>query len=165
MRQQPSLRRVRRCGVICYKNIFGSLHVLVVRGRRSHIWSLPKGCMQDDEPEWRCAQREAQEETGLWIEIDTRHPRVCINHNVYFVYELSSHSKLRSRDHAEVDKVSWMTLDELRTVDCNKDLRSILQYPSRKFSFHQTLQEPLQLDKLKPVAATTESTTDDEDDE
>ena len=163
-------RRVRRCGTICVKIIFNTVHLLVVRGKRSHIWSLPKGCIQDGEQEWRCAQRETQEETGLWVNIvPTKDVKVCINHNVYFLQHIDQHSKLSSRDHTEVDKVSWMTLEELRQVECNKDLRSILQYPTRKFGFHQALLVPLQLDKLplpppqQDSPSTSSASEEDED--
>lgn len=162
--EQPR-KRLKRCGTICVKSIFGQVNLLVVRGKRSHIWSLPKGCINEGEEEWRCAQRETQEETGLWVEIrpDT-HARVCINHNVYFVYQVSSnHAKLQSRDHAEIDKVSWMTLEELRNFECNKDLRSILQYPTRKFGFHHLLRDVLQLDTLRPVTPSSSEVSTEED--
>lgn len=140
--------RLKRCGIICIRNIFNVPHVLIVRGKRSHIWSLPKGCINQNETEIECAQRETMEETGLNINITSSCPRVAINHNVYFVVMIDFNPKLKTRDVHEIDKVSWMTLQEIQELQCNKDLRSILQYPKRKFSFHNALIEPLQLDKF-----------------
>ena len=140
--------KLKRCGVICVKTIFGVPHLLLVRGKKSKIWSLPKGCMQDGESELECAQREMMEETGVSVRIDTNvHPRIMINHNVYFLLLLHHTPKLKIRDRGEVDKVNWISLTELRDtqMDCNKDLRSIMQYPTRKFAFHALLLDALQL--------------------
>ena len=139
-------KRIKRCGTICIKYIFGVPHLLVVRGKQSHIWSLPKGCINTNESEVDCAQRETLEETGLHIQIKSCNPRVSINHNVYFVITILNHPKLRIRDKAEVDKVHWMSLAEIKELDCNKDLRSILSYPERKYSFHSILKDALKLD-------------------
>jgi bis(5'-nucleosidyl)-tetraphosphatase len=140
--------RLKRCGIICVRYIFNVPHLLIVRGKRSHIWSLPKGCINQNETEIECAQRETLEETGLNINITSVCPRVAINHNVYFVVIIDFNPKLKTRDTHEIDKVSWMTLQEIQYLQCNKDLRSILQYPKRKFTFHNALVEPLQLNKL-----------------
>ena len=141
-------KRIKRCGTICIKYIFGVPHMLVVRGKQSHIWSLPKGCININETEVECAQRETLEETGLNIQIKSSNPRVNINHNVYFVITILNHPKLRIRDKAEVDKVNWMSLAEIKMMECNKDLRSILSYPERKYSFHSVLRDFLKLDSF-----------------
>lgn len=160
LRKKFKEKRIKRCGCICVKYIFGAAHVLVVRGKRSRIWSLPKGCINEGESEIDCAQRETLEETGLAVELQQDHQRICINHNVYFLVLVTSHLKLRTRDKEEVDKVNWMTIDELRTLECNKDLRSILQYPNRKFTFHTMLEDVLQLGcNLNESSKDDESTT------
>lgn len=141
-------KRMKRCGMICVKQMFKVPHLLVVRGASSHIWSLPKGCINDGETETQCATRECYEETGLKLSLDDTHQRININHNVYFIVPLEQHAKFKIHDRAEVDKVCWMTLQELKQVDCNKDLRSILQYPQKKFLFHTTLHDILGLQSL-----------------
>lgn len=143
--------RLKRCGTICVKYIFDVPHVLLVRGKKSHIWSLPKGCINDGESEMACAVRETLEETGISVELNAESTRVVINHNVYFVVMIQHNPKLKIRDRSEIDKVNWMTLNEIRTLDCNKDLRSILQYPCRKFSFHYNLVDVLKLNELAPI--------------
>jgi len=137
--------RVKRCGVIAVKYMFDVPHILVVRGAISHIWSLPKGCINEGESELACAIRETVEETGLVMPITEQHVKVIINHNVYYVILVTQHGKFRIQDKNEVDKVHWMSLPELRTVECNKDLRSILQFPQKKFTFHLQLDELLGL--------------------
>jgi len=144
----PRPPRLKRCGIICVKNIFNVPHLLVVRGKKSKIWSLPKGCINEGETEAHCAQRETFEETGLHLDIYTDTPRININHNIYFVIPISFNPKLKIRDRAEIDKVNWLTLDEIRLLECNKDLRSILQYPQRKFNFHSSLVQLLKMDEV-----------------
>ncbi len=144
MKQQ----RLKRCGTICVKYIFDVPHLLLVRGKRSKIWSLPKGCIDEGETELDCAYRETLEEAGIHVDLNYFSTRITINHNVYFVVLIQHNPKLRIRDKGEVDKVNWMTLDEIRGLECNKDLRSILQYPQRKFNFHQCLVDVLKLDSL-----------------
>ena len=61
--------RLKRCGSIMVKTIFNIPHILIVRGKRSRIWSLPKGCINDNETEIECAQRETLEEAGVNVDI------------------------------------------------------------------------------------------------
>jgi len=138
--------RLKRCGCICIKYMFDTPHILVVRGAQSHIWSLPKGCIKDGESEKECAIRETHEETGLTINLPDTSIRISINHNVYFVVHLDQHEKFNIVDKCEIDKVHWMTLDECKHVVCNKDLRSILQYPEKKFHFHHLLFQQINKD-------------------
>jgi ADP-ribose pyrophosphatase YjhB (NUDIX family) len=152
MSEIKRVQRVKRCGIICVKYIFGVAHLLIVRGKKSHIWSLPKGCINEGESEIECAQRETLEESGLLIDITEQNVRVSINHNVYFVAIIQQHPKLRIRDKAEIDKVNWMTLEEIKRLECNKDLRSILYYPNRKFAFHIPLIPILKMNEVdRPV--------------
>ncbi len=141
--------RLKRCGTICVKYIFDAAHILVVRGKRSQIWSLPKGCIDAGETELQCAQRETLEEAGLNLDLSENNLRVTINHNVYFIVIITTHPKLKTKDRAEIDKVNWMTLEEIKGLQCNKDLRSILQYPMKKFSFHNILHNILRLNTLE----------------
>ena len=96
--------------------------------------------------------------------------RVTINHNVYFIVIITTHPKLKTKDRAEIDKVNWITLEEIKGLNCNKDLRSILQYPLKKFSFHnilynilrlQTLEDPLNMSSLN--LALSELTSEEEE--
>ncbi len=142
--------RLKRCGTICVRNIFNVPHVLVVRGKKSRIWSLPKGCMNTGENEIQCAQRETAEEAGLFLDLSAHEiQRITINHNIYFIHVLNFNPKLRIRDKSEIDKIAWMTLNELQNINCNKDLRSILQYPLKRFAFHNVLEPILQLHDLE----------------
>lgn len=148
-------KRIKRCGIICIKYIFNVAHVLIVRGKRSHIWSLPKGCINEGESEIACAIRETLEESGLFVDLTPHNPRVCINHNVYFIAIINSHPKLKIRDKGEIDKVHWMTLHEMTQIECNKDLRSILQHPVRRFNFHNVLEQYLNFNNL-PIPSTSQ---------
>ena len=62
-------------------------------------------------------------------------------YNVYYKY-ISSENEFQTfhiQDTSEVEKVEWKTISELRTLNCNKDLRSILLYPYKKFTYHNAL--------------------------
>lgn len=152
--------RLKRCGTICVKYIFDAAHILVVRGKKSQIWSLPKGCINDGETELQCAQRETQEEAGLNLDLSENNLRVTINHNVYFIVIITTHPKLKTKDRAEIDKVNWMTLEEIKGLQCNKDLRSILQFPMKRFSFHNILYNVLRLNTLEVLTCNPDGAFD-----
>jgi predicted NUDIX family NTP pyrophosphohydrolase len=119
--------KTKRCGTICIKNIFGLAHILAVRGKFTGIWSLPKGCINEGESEEHCAHRETLEESGLFVHLTNESPRLTINNNVYFIVPVKTHPRLHIRDTNEVDKVNWLTIDDMKEMDCNKDLRSMLK--------------------------------------
>ena len=140
------MKNIKRCGTICLKNIFGAIHLLVVRGKSTKIWSLPKGCINEGESELSCAQRETLEETGLFLPLSSpTNQRICINHNVYFIVPIVYHTKLKIRDKIEIDKVNWITISDLKILECNKDLRSILaaQKTPLKYPTLSTLFNPV----------------------
>lgn len=110
-------------------------YFLVVRGKDTDIWSLPKGRMHDEnsgsiEDEHECAERETFEETGL--KINTRClPKITIGKNVYFVKHVdkSDYQRFDIQDVHEVGEVAWKTISELKSMKCNKDLRAVLSFP------------------------------------
>lgn len=117
---------------------------LVVKGRSSNIWSFPKGRMSDDDmldsaaSEEQCAIREVLEETGIILSSVSHMPRIVIGKNVYFIChtDKSEFSTFTIHDTYEVGEVSWKTVDQLREIKCNKDLRAILKYPKHRQGFH-----------------------------
>ena len=123
--------KIKRCGTICIKHIFGLAHILAVRGKSTGIWSLPKGCINEGESEEHCAHRETLEESGLFVNLTNDSPRLTINNNVYFVVPVKHHPRLHIRDTNEVDKVNWLTVAEMKDMDCNKDLRRMLKDDKR----------------------------------
>jgi len=119
---------------------------LVVKGQRKNgnegIWSLPKGraSYEGENPEI-CAIREVYEETGIKLSTLSGLPMFKISHNIYYKYITTENefSNFHIQDVSEVEKVEWKTIAELRNLNCNKDLRSILLYPTKNFTYHKCL--------------------------
>jgi len=137
------IEKARRSGIIFVKKepSFKDVKFLVVRGKWSGIWSFPKGRMNDDESEEVCAIREVQEETGINItlkELDNK-DNLKIGRNTYFIINVNNIDEYNTfdiKDKYEVDLVEWKTFDELKNMSCNKDIRSILNYPEKKYTYH-----------------------------
>lgn len=120
--------------------------LLVVKGQRKNgnegIWSIPKGrASYEGENSEVCAIREVYEETGIKLPSLSGLPMCKIAHNIYYKYIAfeNEFTKFHIQDTSEVDLVEWKTISELRTLNCNKDLRSILTYPNKKFTYHKVL--------------------------
>jgi len=135
---------IKRCGVIM-KTVGGmnELKFLVVRGRDGGIWSLPKGRINEDEEDEECAKRELYEETGIRLMELNSEKKCKMGKNYYFIKEVreEDYSSFCIHDRNEVDKVEWKTLSQLREVKCNKDIRSIMLYPEKKYQYHQIIFE------------------------
>lgn len=115
---------------------------IVVKGKYSGIWSLPKGRMScETETEEECALREVYEETGIKLETIQGLPRIVLGRNVYFIMHTTKEEfkNFVIHDNYEVSEVCWKSVSELRRVQANKDLRAILQYPRQKKAFHRAI--------------------------
>jgi ADP-ribose pyrophosphatase YjhB (NUDIX family) len=122
------------------------IKILVVKGQSKNgqegIWSIPKGrqsyCGENTES---CAIREVFEETGIKLTQLENLPKCKIAHNIYYKYITSENefTEFKIQDVSEVEKVEWKTISELRKMNCNKDLRSLLLYPYKKFSYHTVI--------------------------
>lgn len=139
----------KRCGVIFvdidkYTN---DISFLVVLGRYSKIWSFPKGRMNYDyfnnpcESEESCAIREVSEETGINLSSLKDYPRINIGRNIYFIIhtDRSLIKDFHINDVNEVCLVEWKTLEQMKTLDCNKDIRAVINYPQKNFSYHKKI--------------------------
>jgi len=134
----------KRGGIIFLKksDSFNDTQFLVVRGKDSGIWSFPKGRMDENEDEEVCAIREVYEETGILIESLTGKERLKIGRNTYFIIYVDSideYNEFNIRDTYEVDIVEWKSFSELKGLSCNKDIRSVITYPEKKFNYHNLL--------------------------
>jgi 8-oxo-dGTP pyrophosphatase MutT (NUDIX family) len=119
---------------------------LVVKGQSKNglegVWSIPKGRQSyQGEDNETCAIREVFEETGIKLDKLNHLPKTKIAHNIYYKYLTveNEFTNFQITDTSEVEKVEWKTIGELRTMNCNKDLRSILLYPIKKYSYHSII--------------------------
>ena len=62
-----------------------------------------------------------------------------IGRNTYFIINVNDtneYNEFDIKDKYEVDLVEWKTFNELKNMSCNKDIRSILNYPDKKYTYH-----------------------------
>ncbi len=154
--EQDKIKQVQRCGIICIKKDidYKNYKFLVVRGKCGQIWSFPKGSTQENETSEECAKREFYEETGLKISTLDTEKKCKLGRNIYFIIDIENttfkineinlintidHYNFEIRDQNEIDKVEWKTFSELKANICNKDIRLILNYPEKIFSFHSLI--------------------------
>ena len=132
---------VKRSGVIFLSKTTPELKLLVVKGKISGIYSFPKGRHNNSyESNQECAIREVYEETGIKLKYkDIEKSHICrIGRNTYFILEVceNKYNNFFIKDTNEVCEVSWKTIPELKELNCNKDVRNVLQYPTKKFRYH-----------------------------
>ena len=134
-------KKVKRCGVIFIiktpDNIIENFKILVVKGV-SGIWSFPKGRCMTNEEEEDCAKREVYEETGLKIDSLKDKKKFKIGRNIYYRYDCveKQFTEFTVHDTNEVEEVGWKSITELRGLVCNKDIRSLLNYQNRLYTYH-----------------------------
>jgi len=129
-------------------------YVVIVLGKYSKKWGLPKGGLEDGETHADCAKREIKEETGLSLNISDRDKKIRINRIHYFPVIINyTHKKkdykevLRSindylkgddivneespkftiKDKHEILKVQWIKLDDIENLNTNKSLKMLPQ--------------------------------------
>lgn len=131
---------VKRGGIIFISRTDGEIKLLVVKGNSSGIYSFPKGRQYDDETVETCAAREVMEETGIKVSEDEllNSKRCKIGKNTYFILEVNEcdYKNFHINDTREICEVSWKRIDELKEINCNKDIRNVLQYPEKKYYYH-----------------------------
>jgi 8-oxo-dGTP pyrophosphatase MutT (NUDIX family) len=131
---------IKRGGIIFISRKDRDIKLLVVKGNSSGIYSFPKGRQYDDETVETCATREVMEETGIRVPEDQLlNSKKCkIGKNTYFILEVNEndYNNFHINDTREISEVSWKSIDELKEINCNKDIRNVLQYPEKKYYYH-----------------------------
>ena len=129
----------KRSGVIMFSKSNGETRVLVVEGKDSGIYSFPKGKMKYYETEEQCALRELREETGIELKTLKGAFKTKFGSNNYFLLYVDENKYNTfniTDDNFEIRSVSWKTIDDLKNLNCNKDLRKLLNYTIPKSSHH-----------------------------
>lgn len=140
--------------------------IIIVKGRLSRIWSLPKGRINNSisESEYECASREVFEETGINLSPDiiATLPRINIGKNIYFIHYVNSNTlfNFSIRDLHEVCEVGWKSLASIRLLNCNKDIRSLLKGAKTTRSLYNNIFIQAELNS-KLVIDTDNSSSDD----
>lgn len=113
------------CGVIA---ISKNHKILLVRGRRTGKWSLPKGHVEKQESPMQCATRELSEETGIVVTDFTRKNDIAkLRIGIYYFFEPEWELTLKPSDSSEVMEAGWFSLTDLRTknMELNADANYI----------------------------------------
>lgn len=100
--------------------------ILLVFGASSKKWSPPKGGLEPGETAPQGAKRECHEETGLVVDFPDDSTHINIRKQHYFNLVATSEDvldlPLQPWDVKEIEKVSWLTWDEVDTLEkesCN----------------------------------------------
>ncbi len=113
------------------------IYILVVLGRLSKKWGLPKGGIERNETYEKCAIREIKEETGLdYTECDLKE-RIKI-HSTYYYMILKKSKKIGSGpiDKREIAKIKWIPINYIKELNkydkVNRELRDLLKKIKKK---------------------------------
>lgn len=96
--------------------------VLLVQGRETGKWSLPKGHITEDDAQL-CAIRETYEETGIVLPHVIR-PRFTFTAGKYYLYYLDHEPCVKIGDSKEIMEYGWFGEEELKSgkLLCNVDV-------------------------------------------
>ena len=106
-------------GIICVST---ENRILLVRGRTSGIWSLPKGHLKGNELPHECALRELYEETGICLDRSDYRVAKKLYAGEYFIYSVGDETTPTVRDTREISEAGWFSLQELKRFHCNVDI-------------------------------------------
>ena len=114
----PHAKRVRVGGIVLDSNN----NLLIVYGRESQKWSLPKGALDNgDETYFEGALREIYEESGLKLRppSNIKSPqRWSINKALIYLLKVPGHCpKTKPKDTNEVLKTNWLDLNNRHRVE------------------------------------------------
>lgn len=91
--------------------------ILLVLGRLSMLWSLPKGHRKSQESSFQCALRELHEETGIVVDqthlnfSDLPYKRLKIGR--YYLLDFPEEVQPRPLDQKEIVSAQWFSPDEI----------------------------------------------------
>ena len=110
-------------GIIC---VSSNNRILLVRGRSSGIWSLPKGHLKGNELPHECATRELYEEAGVRF---NRTDYDCVQKlyaGEYFIYRVDDELMPSVQDTREISEAGWYTMEEFKRFHCNVDIMNMI---------------------------------------
>lgn len=97
---------------------------VVIKGRRSLMWSFPKGHGEYRELPLEACIRELREETGIDLKGSQPDDEIRFRSGTYFVFFVNERFPLIPEDTKEVMEAMWTPISRLSYLTGNKDLRS-----------------------------------------
>jgi 8-oxo-dGTP pyrophosphatase MutT (NUDIX family) len=114
------------CGGIIITHFKGKCHILCVKQSNGGKWGPPKGGVEGWETDAECAKREIKEETGISIPYEKFKYKTSIMRSTYFIIHIFNHKKhFNPCDKNEIEKVSWIPLDDIPLYNTNRHLKEI----------------------------------------
>lgn len=114
-------------------------HLLIVCGRYSQKWSVPKGSLEEDESYLEGALREIREETGLKLQpcSTSQLEFWAVNRaRLYLLQVDNERPKLKPIDKGEIIDAIWLDLNNLEQLERIKDVSNkMLLAVLRKLSY------------------------------
>jgi ADP-ribose pyrophosphatase YjhB (NUDIX family) len=97
---------------------------VIVKGRKSQKWSLPKGHGKSQEKPLSACIRELKVVTGIYMEDVKPDDEVRFQSGTYFVFYVQDRLLLQPEDSEEVQEAMWISISRIPYVSSNKDLKS-----------------------------------------
>lgn len=115
--------------------------ILLVQGRKTGKWSLPKGHCNNEESPISCATREIKEETGIELNsLYFRREAVKLRVAYYFFIELPFEHPINPQDKDEIMSHGWFSYNDL----VNNPSMILNVDANRIFRFLKEIYQPLQ---------------------
>lgn len=109
-----------------------------VKGRKTAIWSFPKGHSYEGEEPLECAEREIIEETGI-THLPQYSSHIKLGSVHLYVYELPKKYPVTAQDTREVGEVRWATLEEMSQLHGNKGFTEYTERQLRRQARRQPI--------------------------
>lgn len=112
--------------------VFGAIvistqnRILLVKGRKTGIWSFPKGHLKGAETSLECALREMLEETGISMNLHKNYLRRKLFAGEYFFYNVESEIEATPKDTTEISEAGWFSFEEISRMHGNVDVVNLI---------------------------------------